>query len=143
MRQQGHWVIPGRAEIGGLQLLESCSFHWIFDAGARQFRRTPRDARVSFDPREAWTAYHRLKIDDTRSCFVVALDEAGTRILRAWLHTDPCDRCERDRMATVDLQDRILWWKEQLRVRDPRFAGRPGGNPLRPFGGRLSPEGAL
>lgn len=123
MLQHAHGVTPGRPEIQGLQLLESCSFHWIFDPGAHRFRRTPRHARVRFCSPETWTDYHRLEIDDARSSFVVALDEAGTRILRAWLHTDPCDRCGRDGRATLDLQLRIQWWKERLNVRDPRPSG--------------------
>ncbi len=34
-------VMPGRADIQGLKLLESCSFHWIFDGATR---RVPTDA---------------------------------------------------------------------------------------------------
>jgi hypothetical protein len=108
MLQHPHRATPGGAEIQG--------------AGARQFRRTPRNARVWFESAEAWTDYHRLEVDDAHCSFVVALDEAGTRILRAWLHTDPCDRCGRDGRATIDLQLRIQWWKERLNVRDPRLA---------------------
>jgi hypothetical protein len=89
-------VVPGRAEIQGLQLLESCSFRWIFDGATRRFRRTPRDAAVWFEWPGEWTGYHHLEIDEARSCFSVGLDEAGTRVVRAWLHSDPCRRCGPD-----------------------------------------------
>jgi hypothetical protein len=96
MLQHPSRVRPGRPDIQGLQLLESCSSRWIFDVTAHRFRRSPRDARVWLDSSEAWTEYHSLEIDDSRSCFVVELDEGGTSVLRAWLHTDPCDRCGRE-----------------------------------------------
>jgi hypothetical protein len=130
-------VVPGQADIQGLQLLESCSFRWIFDGATHRFRRTPRDAGVWLESSAAWTEYHHLEIDDARSCFVVGLDEAGTRVLRAWLHTDPCRRCGRDGRSTDELQLRILACKARLRVRDHRLAlSRDGGrHPLRPFGG--------
>ena len=137
-------VMSGRADIQGLQLLESCSFRWIFDGAAHRFRRTPRDARVWLDSAAVWTEYHHLEIDDSRSCFVVGLDEAGTRFLRAWLHTDPCDRCGRDGRSTGELQHWILAWKERLRVRDARrgLSRDAGRHPVRPFGGWAHPEGA-
>jgi hypothetical protein len=130
-------VMPGRASIQGLQLLESCSFHWIFDGATRRFRRTPRDAAVWPESSEAWTEYHHLEIDDARSCFVVGLDSAGSRVLRAWLHTEPCHRCGRDARSTDEVRLGIPGWKTRFRVHDHRFAlSRHGGrHPLRPFGG--------
>jgi len=82
-------VIFGRADIEGLHLLESCAFTWIFDRATLRFRRMPRNAMVTHDVPAAWTPYHRLEIDEARSCFMVALDEAGTRILRARLQVEP------------------------------------------------------
>jgi hypothetical protein len=88
-------VMTGRADVQGLQLLESCSFRWIFDGATRRIRRTPRDATV------------------------------------------------RDGTSTGELQQSILAWKEQLRVRHARLVlGRDGGrHPLRPFGGWAGPQG--
>ena len=135
-------VTPGQADIQGFQLLESCSFHWIFDGPTHRFRRTPRDAGVWLESSAAWTGYHHLEIDDARSCFIVGLDEAGTRVLRAWLHTDPCRRCGRAGRSTGGLQLRILEWKTRLRVRDHHALPRDGGRqPLRPFGGWGLPRG--
>jgi hypothetical protein len=100
--------------IQGLQLLESCSFTWIFDGATRLFRRMPRDSMVSLDIPAGWVPYHRLDVDELHSCFAVVLNEAGTGILRAWLHSDPCSRCSRPRRR----------------------------HPLRPYGGWRHVEGA-
>lgn len=89
MLQDQPRVIPGRATIQGLQLLESDAFTWIFDRATFLFRRVPRDAGVNPDVPAGWTPYYRLEIDEARSCFMVALDEAGTRLLRARLRVDP------------------------------------------------------
>lgn len=97
-------VVPGRAEIQGLQLLESCSFRWIFDGATRRFRRTPRDAAVWFESSAEWTGYHHLEIDEERSRFSVGLDEAGTRVVRARLHSDPCRHCGPDGGLAGELQ---------------------------------------
>lgn len=130
-------VMPGRAEIQGLQLLESCSFRWIFDAATHRFRRMPRDAAVWFESLAEWTEYHHLQIDEARSCFVVGLDEARTRVVRAWLHSDPCRHCGQDGRSTGELQPRARAWKDRLRGLEPRLVASPygGRHPLRPFGG--------
>jgi hypothetical protein len=107
MLQRTFRATPGRPDIQGLLLLESCSFRWIFDVAAHRFRRSPRDARVWLEPDEMWTEYHALHIDDSRSCFVVELDAARTHTLRAWLHTDPCDRCGRDAVSSGDRRMRL------------------------------------
>jgi hypothetical protein len=135
-------VMPGRADIQGLQLLESCSFHWIFDGATRRFRRTPRDAAVRSESAEAWTEYHHLQIDDARSCFAVGLDENRAQVLRAWLHTDPCHHCGRDVRSTGEHLGGIPGWKTRFRVHD-RFALNGAGkrHPLRPFGG-WGPQGS-
>src|SRR5688500_13834907 len=44
-----HWAaaLSGRADMAGLQVLESCSSTWIFDEAAHRFRRVSRGAPVS------------------------------------------------------------------------------------------------
>jgi hypothetical protein len=132
-------VGPVPVALQGLHLLESCAFTWIFDGATHLFRRVPRNARVTLGIPAAWTPYSRLELDTTRSSFVVVLDETGTRLLRAWLHVDPCDRCTPEAAMAADAKTHILWWKEQLKVvsRQPR---KP--HPLRPFGRSLGTEGA-
>jgi hypothetical protein len=129
-------------DIQGLQLLESCAFTWLFDGATHRFLRMPRDARSGFDTPTDWRPYHRLEIDGSRDCFVVALDEAGTQVLRAWLHQNPCGRCSDGREAVGDAKQRILWWKERLRVVDGRVAAPRTRHPLRPYGGWPQPDGA-
>ncbi len=143
----GDWdeVIRGRAEIQDVQVLDSCAFTWIFDGATRLFRRIPRYAHVSLDAPSPWTPYHRLDIDSRRSCFVVRFNEEETRLLRAWLHVDPCDRCSAEWETLGDSKQRLQWWKQRLNVVDQRLLrGQIGRNhPLRPFGGWATAEGAL
>jgi hypothetical protein len=83
-----------REGAGGLLLLESCSFTWIFDQASHRFRRVPRASSVSLKAPAPWTRYHGLEIDPYRSCFTVVLDRRRTRVLRVSLHRDPCSRCQ-------------------------------------------------
>jgi hypothetical protein len=131
-------VSPGRAGLEGFRALESCAFTWIFDGATLRYRRVPRYAYTSFHVPTAWTPYCRLEIDESRSCFVVALDEAGTRLLRVWLHAEPCDRC-RPQWRTGAAEQHLLWWKSPSNAIDRRStAARLGRNPLhRPFAGWL------
>jgi hypothetical protein len=59
---------------------------------------------VSLAVPSTWTAFHRLEIDGSGSSFMVGLDPDGTRLLRAWLHTDPCRRCGRDGGSETEQQ---------------------------------------
>ena len=128
--------------IQGLQLLDSCAFTWIFDGATHRFRRLPRDARVAVDVLPDWRPYHHLEVDGTRAWFLVALDDAGSQVLRAWIHKEPCRRCTSGWETLGDSKRRIQWWKERLRVVDPRVAAPRSRHPLRPFGGWTQPGGA-
>jgi hypothetical protein len=86
-------ALSGRPDMAGIQVLESCSSTWIFDGASQRFRRVPRGAPVSLAVPARWADYHRLEIDESRSCFTVELDLQGTRLLRVSLHRDPCARC--------------------------------------------------
>ena len=88
-------AIPGREDIAELQLLESCSFTWVFDRPAHRFRRVPLGAPLNLEVPAPWAEYHRLDIDESHACFTVELDGLGTRILRVSLHRDPCTHCRR------------------------------------------------
>ena len=93
MIEDPQWRTPGWDDVEGLRMLESCAFTWIFDVSTLLFRRMPRNAYTSFHVPTQWTPYFRLEIDECRFSFSVTLNEAGTRMLRASLHADPCDRC--------------------------------------------------
>jgi hypothetical protein len=86
-------ALSGRADMAGLQVLESCSSTWIFDVASHRFRCVPRGAPVSLAVPARWTEYHVLDLDEYRSRFTVELDPDGTRLLRVSLHRDPCPRC--------------------------------------------------
>lgn len=135
-------VIAGRADIEGLWLLESCAYNWIFDGATQLFRRMPRDTTVDLDVPAAWTPYHQLEVDEARSCFVVTLDEAGTRLLRAWLHTDPCSLCRVQWQPLGEAIRSIRWWKQRLNVVDQRLPRTGRIQFLRPFGGWPAEEAA-
>jgi hypothetical protein len=127
-------VVPRRAKIEGLRVLQSCTSTWMFDTVALRFCRVPRDAAMAVNSPTAWSVYERLEINEPRSSFVVVLDEGRTRVVRAWLHTDPCDRCRPEPESLDDSKQRIRWFKARLGVVE-RPTGRT--HPLRPFGGWL------
>lgn len=87
-------VLPGRPNTEGFLLLGSCSSNWVFDTAAHRLRRLPRDASLSVAVPAPWADYHRLEIDDSGAFFTVEFDPLGRRLLRAWLHEDPCPRCQ-------------------------------------------------
>ncbi|MCA1844884.1 MAG: hypothetical protein LC792_17165 [Actinobacteria bacterium] len=98
-------VIAGRADIDGVQLLESCAYTWVFDGAALLFRRMPRDATVDLD------------------------------VPRAWLHTDPSPRCYVEWQPLSEAMRSIRWWKQRLNVVDQRFPRAGRHQLFRPFGG--------
>jgi hypothetical protein len=75
--------------------IDSCHSRWIFDRAGLRFRRAPKGPgpellMASTD----WRPYHELLIDPDSEAFVVILNEAGTRMLRSWRHTDTvCPQC--------------------------------------------------
>jgi hypothetical protein len=87
-------ALSGRADMVGIQVLESCSSTWIFDEAAHRFRRVPRGAPVSLAVPARWAEYHRIELDESRSAFTVELDPHRTRLLRVSLHRHPCPRCQ-------------------------------------------------
>jgi hypothetical protein len=103
-----------------LLAVESCGFAWLFDSLRRQFLRLPRGAEHDFSRSAAWTDYHGLEIDEDRRSFTVSLEPGARRILRCFIHLEPCRHCGR---ADADLSTR-----ERLR---------------RPFGGwNRAPQGS-
>jgi hypothetical protein len=94
-------------EIGGasVRVLESCHSLWVFEADRKRFRRVPRGTRLDMpSPESEWTSYHRLEVEPSSGAFAVALNEDGTRVLRSWLHAEPCRHCSVDRTAELSLE---------------------------------------
>lgn len=89
-------VAVEEVEVGGLaiRVLESCHSIWIFEPGRMRFRRVPRGTRLDMpSPESEWTPYYRLEVEPSSGAFAVGLNEDDTRVLRSWLHIDPCRHC--------------------------------------------------
>lgn len=129
------------SETLGYPSVESCGFLWLFDANRNRFRRVPRGVAPELvGAPDEWVRYHRVELQVDRSCFVVTLDVDGTRVLRSWLHFDPCAHC--DPAVPGVAPGRAI---ESLGIEaDPAFGGLFDGDGeggehsprLRPYGGR-------
>ena len=75
--------------------LDSCHSRWIFDTDQRRFRRVLRGPEMELRTvTTEWRPYHDLHVDEESDSFVVALNEAGTRMLRSRRHRDgECPNC--------------------------------------------------
>lgn len=83
---------PEAVERAGMDLrvLHSCHSTWYFDPSRRRFQRVPHGIDVA--PEGEWTHYHRLEVD-TSGSFMVTLNDEDTRMLRSWVHAEPCPHC--------------------------------------------------
>ena len=79
----------------GYVTLDSCHSRWVFDTERLRYRRVPQGPGLARRMAVAeWNPYHELHIDPDSDSFTVVLNEAGTRMLRSWRHTDvPCPQC--------------------------------------------------
>ena len=80
----------GRAER--LLVLESHNSTWLFDEVDHLFARVRRGG--SLESAMTWRSYDRLIIQADSEAFLVFLDHAGTRLLRARRHVVPCNACD-------------------------------------------------
>ena len=88
-----------------LQVIESCNSTWLFDAGRERFRRVPKGTSIDVPaPPEEWDRYYSLDIDEESGAFIVALNEAGTRLLRSYRHQVPCPHCDANATAELSLE---------------------------------------
>jgi hypothetical protein len=95
---------PEAVERAGMDLkvLRSCHSTWYFDPERRRFQRVPHGIDVA--PEGEWAPYHRLEID-TSGSFMVSLNDEETRLLRSWVHCEPCPHCQSgDRTEELKLQ---------------------------------------
>jgi hypothetical protein len=89
-------IAPG-ARLSGANLLviESCNSTWLFDHEKARFRRVPRGTPIDLPAPDAeWQRYFRLEVDPETDAFLVSLNESGSRLLRSFRHTPPCQQCE-------------------------------------------------
>jgi hypothetical protein len=95
-----------RAQLSGVevQVVESCNSTWLFDTERARFRRVPRGTKLDFPATDVeWEPFHGLELLPGTGAFVVRLNESGTRLLRAYQHTDPCDQCGDDPTGELSL----------------------------------------
>lgn len=82
--------------------LRSCHSLWIFDVEHRRFRRLP--ATVSADIGGGhWEPFVALHVDPGPGSFRIVLNEERTRVLRSWLHDDPCRHCQEGAAHTGEI----------------------------------------
>jgi len=56
-----------------------------------------------------WRPYHDVHLDPHSESFVVVLNDAGTRMLRSWRHTEAvCPQCGTTRTEELSLDDIAL-----------------------------------
>jgi hypothetical protein len=84
-----------QGESAGAQTicLRSCHSLWIFDVEHRRFRRLPGAVSADIAGSGDWQPFVALDIDPESGAFRVTLNEERTRVLRSWLHDEPCRHC--------------------------------------------------
>ena len=82
-------------EAAGAQTLclRSCHSLWIFDVEHRRFRRLPGAVSADIAGPEDWEPFVALHVNPATGAFRVTLNEERTRVLRSWLHDEPCPHC--------------------------------------------------
>jgi len=75
--------------------LDSCNSRWVFDTERLRYRRVPQGPGLGRQMAVTeWSEYHELHLDEHSDSFTVVLNEAGTRMLRSWRHTEAeCPQC--------------------------------------------------
>jgi hypothetical protein len=91
--------------VDDVRVLESCHSLWIFEPGRGRFRRVPRGTRRGKPPQaNEWTPDYRLELDASSGAFSVGLNADDTRVLRSWLHADPCRHCSSDQTSELSVE---------------------------------------
>ena len=94
------------ADPEGFLVVDSCHSTWLFDAPAHRFRRILKGLEV--DPALAatdWRPYFRLELAEDSEAFVVVLNEAGTRRIRSWRHSEGCEQCDGEQTVELSVED--------------------------------------
>jgi len=83
------------ATMGAMKQIDTCHSRLMFDTERQRFRRAPKGP--GFEERfvvTEWRPYAHLHLDPESDSFTVMLNEAGTRMLRSWRHTQAvCPNC--------------------------------------------------
>lgn len=80
-----------------LLYFESCNTSWCFDQENLRFKRIPRpvgkQASKSDFAVAPWEEYFEINLSDSTDEFTVVLNEAESRLLRSWTHSENCVHC--------------------------------------------------
>jgi hypothetical protein len=96
---RGHEPEPG-SEPEVLRL-ESSNSIWLFEVDRMRFRRVPRGTDPgTLSVAAEWQPYFGLEVEPETGAFTVALNEDGTRRLRA-VRVDASERDDRTRELTL------------------------------------------
>jgi hypothetical protein len=86
--------------------IESCNSVWLFDVKAMEFKRKIRNTSGEADTVSTdWRPYFGLEVDESNKSFVVQLNESGTRLLKSWIHKNPCNRCSDSNTTEISLEE--------------------------------------
>jgi hypothetical protein len=90
-------------------ILESCHSTWIFDPCQLKFCRILKGIEVgSRSVATEWRSYWQVQPDIETDGFTVYLNEARTRLIRSWRHTENCEVCGGYETTELSL-DQIRW----------------------------------
>ena len=87
--------------------VDSCHSRWVFDAERHRYRRVPKGPGLGVrTAMTEWRPYHSLHLDPNSDSFVVVLNDAGSRMLRSWRHTQAvCSQCGATRTEELSVDD--------------------------------------
>jgi hypothetical protein len=90
----------------GYLTVDSCHSRWVFDTERLRFRRVPKGPGLELlMAMTQWRPYYDLQLDPDSDSFVVIMNEAGTRMLRSWRHTEAvCAQCGASRTEELSVE---------------------------------------
>ncbi len=92
--------------VPDVQVIESCHSTWLFDTERLRFRRVLKGLDLDVEEAStAWRPYYRLDLDSRSDSFMVIVEPAGSRALRAWRHVAGCPHCAGDVTAELPLSE--------------------------------------
>ncbi len=81
----------------GLLYFESCHTSWCFDEANLRFKRIPRPRSGQAGSTDfalaKWERYFELSFSEDTDAFTVVLNEAESKLLRSWRHSETCSHC--------------------------------------------------
>jgi hypothetical protein len=96
---------PG-STVPDVLVIESCHSTWLFDTDRRLFRRVLKGLDLDVEEAStAWRPYDRLDLDSRSDSFMVIVEPAGSRAVRAWRHVAGCPHCAGDVTAELPLSE--------------------------------------